>query len=217
MMLGGFVAIIFGDLIDGIWIVILGWFIKSGAETSLRQTLVGETLTGVTVGNIMTRDVLWVPADITVQQLITDYFLVHPHAGYPVMRDGQLVGLVTLQTARSIPKDMRANETVAQAMIPIERAPTIRSTASALDALQKMARERVEVIPVTEGHSLLGILSRGDLMKTIQTRQELELHPTWQPPSTISVQKQVQYCIQCGAQLPAGSRTCPYCSAVQPQ
>lgn len=53
-MLGGFVAIIFGDFVDGIWIVVLGWFIKSGAETSLRQTLVGEALSGVTVGNIMT-------------------------------------------------------------------------------------------------------------------------------------------------------------------
>lgn len=54
MMVGGFVAIIFGDFVDGIWIVVLGWFIKSGAETSLRQTVVGDALSGVTVGEIMT-------------------------------------------------------------------------------------------------------------------------------------------------------------------
>ncbi len=217
MMLGGFVAIIFGDLVDGIWIVVLGWFIKSGAETSLRQTLVGETLTGVTVGNIMTRQVLSVPPDITVQQLITDYFLVHPHGGYPVMKDGQLLGLVTLQSARSIAKELRATEQVAQAMIPIDRAPTVSPTVSALDALQKMARERIGIMLVTEANNLLGIVTRGDLMKTIQTRQELELHPHWQPTSAMPTLGQVRYCVQCGGQLSAGTQTCPYCNAAQPK
>ena len=216
MMLGGFVAIIRGNLVDGIWIVILGWFIKSGAETSLRQTLVGETLTGVTVGNIMTRQVLTVPPDITVQQLISDYFLVHPHGGYPVMRDGQLLGLVTLQSARSIPKDTRATETVAQAMLPFERAPTIQPTVSALDVLQRMARERVGMMLVVEGNNLIGIITRGDLMKTIQTRQELALHQPGQPTPAFPAPGQVRYCVQCGAQLPAAMLTCPHCNATQP-
>jgi Zn-dependent protease len=88
MMIGGFVAVIFGDFLDGIWIVFLGWFIRSGAETSLRQTLVDETLSGVTVEHIMTRDVLTVPPSITIQQLVSDYFLVHRHEGYPVVKDG---------------------------------------------------------------------------------------------------------------------------------
>ncbi len=216
MMLGGFVAIILGDFVDGIWIVVLGWFIRSGAETSLRQTLVGETLTGVTVGNIMTRQVLSVPPDITVQQLISDYFLVHPHGGYPVMRNGQLLGLVTLQSARSIPKDMRGTETVAQAMLPLERAPTIQPSVSALDALRRMARESVGLMLVVEGSNLLGIVTREDLMRIIQTRQELELHPSGQWTPFIPAPGQVRYCVQCGAQLLAGTRTCQYCNVVQP-
>lgn len=215
MMFGGFVAIIFGDFVDGIWIVVLGWFIKSGAETSLRQTLLGETLTGVAVGDIMTRGVLTVPPEITVQQLVSDYFLVHPHGGYPVMKDGQLLGLVTLQSARAIPKEQRVTETVAQAMVPLERAPIVQSTVSALDALRRMARERVEMILVTEGNRLLGVVTRGDLMKSIQTRQELELPVTGQPTFGPGRSGPVRYCVQCGGQLPAGSMACPYCGAKQ--
>jgi hypothetical protein len=67
MMFGGFILIIASDFVDGIWIVVLGWFIKSGAETSLRQTLISETLGGVTVGDIMTRNVLTISPDITVE------------------------------------------------------------------------------------------------------------------------------------------------------
>lgn len=217
MMLGGFVAIIFGDFVDGIWILVLGWFIKSGAETSLRQTLVGETLSGVTVGSIMTREVLAVPSNITVQQVVSDYFLVHPHGGYPVVRDGQLLGLITLQCVRAVPKDMRGSETVAQAMIPIERTVAAPPNLSALDALQKIAREKVGRLLVTENGQLRGIVTRGDLIRTIQTRQELELRSEWKPIPSSAPVPQLRSCVQCGAQLPLGTSICPHCNATQPQ
>jgi Zn-dependent protease len=173
MMLGGFVSIIFGNFVNGIWIIFLGWFIRSGAETSLRQTLVGETLSGVTVGDIMTRDVLTVPSNITVQQLVSEYFLVHRHSGYPVVEGGQVIGMVTMHCVRSVPKDRRETVTVRQAMIPCEQAVMVKPTASALEALNTMARQNVGRVLVLDGPRLLGIVTRGDLMRTIQTRQEL--------------------------------------------
>lgn len=216
MMLGGFVAIILGYFLDGIWIVVLGWFIKSGAETSLRQTLVGETLSGVTVGDIMTRQILTVPPDITIQQVVSDYFLVHPHGGYPVVKDGKLLGLITLHSVRAVPKEMRGSETVARAMIPLERISMTPANLSALDALQKMAREKVSRLLVTENGQLLGMVTQGDLMRTIQTRQELDLKSEWKAISSAPSPPQMQYCIQCGARLFVGTKVCPHCNATQP-
>lgn len=173
MMLGGFAAIILGDFVDGIWIVVLGWFIKSGAETSLRQTIVGETLSGVVASDIMTREVATVPPDMTVQQLVADYFLVHPHGGYPVVKDGKILGIITLQCVRAFPKEARGTVTVAQAMIPLARAITVRPSSNALDIFQRLARGDVGSVLVVEDDRLLGIVARGDLMRTIQTRQML--------------------------------------------
>jgi len=216
MMLGGFVAIILGYFLDGIWFVVLGWFIKSGAETSLRQTLVGETLSGVTVNDIMTRQILTVPPDITVQQLASDYFLVHPHGGYPVVQEGRLLGLITLDSVRAIPKEARSYETVAKAMVPLERTLVVPPNFSALDALQRMAREKTERILVTQDGRLVGVVTQGDLMRAIRTRQDLEMKTPWTTTPT-TPPTQVQYCIQCGARLPIGTRTCPHCNAAQPQ
>jgi len=173
MMVGGFVAIIFGDFVNGIWIIFLGWFIRSGAETSLRQTLVGEALAGVTVGDIMTRDVLTAPGNITVQQLVSEYFLAHPHGGYPVVEGKQVLGIVTMQCVRSVPKEKRETVTVKEAMIPCERVVTVKPSVSALDALNTMARQNVGRLLILDGTQLLGIVTRGDLMRAIRTRQEL--------------------------------------------
>jgi CBS domain-containing protein len=222
MMFGGFVLIITGDFVDGIWIVVLGWFIKSGAETSLRQTLVGETLGGVTVGNIMTRNVLTVSPDLTVEQLVSDYFLVHRHTGYPVVRDGTILGVVTLQSVRAIPKDMRNSTTVGQAMTHGEPMVAVKSTMSALDAMHKMARERVGRLLIIEDGKLAGIITRGDLMRTIQTRQEVgAVYQPWTKASPLqmplSFNMDIGKCVQCGGGLPSNVRFCPHCGAAQPQ
>jgi predicted transcriptional regulator len=176
MMAAGFASIIFGNLVGGIWIVFLAWFIRSGAESSLKQTIVGEALAGVTVADIMTRDVLTVPSNITVQQLVSDYFLVHRHGGYPVVDDGRILGIVTMQCVRAIPKETRETVTVKEAMIPCESAVTIKSSASALDAMNIMARQDVGRLLILDGARLLGIVTRGDLMRTIRTRQEFLEH-----------------------------------------
>jgi Zn-dependent protease/CBS domain-containing protein len=219
MMLGGFVAIIYGDFFDGIWIIVLGWFIRSGAETSLRQTLLSETMTGVTVGNIMSKNVLTVPPEMSLQQVVGYYFLVHPHGGYPVVKDGKILGLITLQAVRSIPKDRWETETVRDGMIPYERTITIQPNLTVLDAMQKMARNKVGRMLVVEGDQLVGIVTQGDLVKSIRTRQELELsNAVGQSLGVTPVMTgQVRYCVQCGAQMSIGTSVCPFCNARQPQ
>src|SRR5881409_3381194 len=166
------------DFVNGIWIIFLGWFIRSGAETSLRQTQMTEALHGVSIGDIMTRNLLTVTPNLTVQQLVNDYFLVHPHGGYPVVQNDKLQGVVTMGSVRSIPREKREFETVAQAMVPYERIVTINSTASAAYAMQKMAKNQIGRLVVTEGDRILGIVTRGDLMKTIRTRQDLGVSDT---------------------------------------
>ena len=163
------------DIFNGLWIIFLGWFIRSGAETSLKQTEMTEALHGISVGDIMTRDLLTVSPDISVQKLVTDYFLIHPHGGYPVVRNDKLEGVVTMSSVRSIPAEKREMETVAQAMVPYERIVTISPNASAAEALKKIAEKNIGRLLVTDGDRILGMITRGDLMKTIRTRQDLSL------------------------------------------
>ena len=178
MIAAGLLLIVLtADFVNGIWIIFLGWFIRSGAETSLEQTQMTEALHGISVGDIMTRNLLTVPPDITVQQLVDNFFLVHPHGGYPVVQNDKLLGIVTMSSVRSIPREKRELEPVSQAMVPFERLVTINPAVSAAEAMQKIAKQRVGRLVVTDGDKILGLLTRGDLMKTIRTRQELGVQP----------------------------------------
>ena len=175
MMALGLFFVIFGDFINGLWIIFLGWFIRSGAETSLRQTRLTESLAGVRVGEIMTRELLSVSPDASVQQIVSDYFLVHPHGGYPVISNGKLLGVVTMSSVRSIPREKREVERVSEAMVPYERTVTVSPTTLAIDALQLMAKSGVGRLVVMDGDRIAGMVTRGDLMKTMKARQELGL------------------------------------------
>lgn len=134
-----------------------------------------DMLSRVNIGDIMTKQPLTVSPDITVQALVTDYFLTHPHGGYPVVQNDKVLGVVTMDSVRSIPREKRAVELVSQAMVPYEKAVTVTSAVSAADALQKMAQPGVGYVLVMDQDKLLGIVSRSDVMRTLKTRQELGL------------------------------------------
>jgi Zn-dependent protease len=176
MMLGGLLAIFLGDLLNGIWFLFLGWFLRSGSEASKNQTVISEALSGLRVGDVMTHELLTVTPDLTVQQLVSEYFLVHTHGGYPVVRNGTLLGIVTLQCVRALPRDRWNNTTVGDIMVSCERTVTIQPEASAADAMAKMARERVGRLLVTDiAGQLAGIVTNGDLMRATQVRIDLGL------------------------------------------
>lgn len=133
-------------------------------------------LPGVTEAQVVYGEdgVVTVAPDIAVQRLVSGYFLVHTHDGYPVVQNGRLLGIVTLQCVRALPRDQWNNTTVGDIMVSCERAVTIQPEAAALDAMAKMAHQKVGRLLVTgkEGQ-LQGVMTNGDLMRAMQVRIDL--------------------------------------------
>lgn len=174
MMTGGFLILIFAnDIFNGIWFFFLGWFIRSGAETSLRRTILSESLAGVSAGDIMTRDVRTVPPDITIQLLVSEYFLTHSHSAYPVTSGGDVVGLVTMDSVRSIPKERRETEVVREAMIPRAKLLVVQAQTPAVDLLQEMVKAGLPTALVLSDGHLEGIVTNGDLQRIMKAKQAL--------------------------------------------
>ncbi len=169
----GFFVVILGVFIGGLWLILIGWFLKNGAESSYRQTIMSEALAGVLIRDIMTREVHTVNPDALVGDVVGTHFSQYKHGGFPVEKDSKLLGLVTLQDIRKIPKEKWRETKISQAMTPYEKLKCASPDETAVEALMKMARYDVGRLPVQEDEKLVGIVTRSDIVHVIKVKTEL--------------------------------------------
>jgi len=169
----GFFFIFGGTFIGGLWFILIGWFLKNGAETSYRQTVISEALAGVLIRDIMTREVHIVDPDATIMDVVETHFMRYKHGGFPVVKDSKLLGLITLQDVRKVPKEKWQETKVSQVMTPCEKLRCVSPDETAVDALIKMSKHNVGRLPVQENGKLIGIITRSDILHAIQIKTEL--------------------------------------------
>jgi CBS domain-containing protein len=95
-MVGGLVWAISGELLSGIWIAAIGWFLQGTGAASLQSVPIEQSLGDVRVRDILRADTTTIPADASVAELIDDYLLPGNRRALPVTAPGErLVGIVT--------------------------------------------------------------------------------------------------------------------------
>jgi Zn-dependent protease/CBS domain-containing protein len=151
-------------LFANLFLVALAFFIYIGASSEAQQTMMRSAFQGVTVADIMTpgADLDTVSADTSLATL-TDRMFRERHTGYPVVRGGRLVGVVTLDDTREVQEVERDAYRVEDVMAT--DLVTISPTAEAMDAISTMQQESVGRLPVVDDDGeLVGLISRSDLM-----------------------------------------------------
>ena len=161
---------IFG-LFTNLFLIALAFFIYIGASSEAQQTVMKAAFEGVTVADVMTRreELHTVGTDTSVAELL-DRMLVDRHTGYPVMDGGRLVGMVTLDDARSIKEVERDAYRVEDVMSA--ELTTISPDADAMTALQRMQERKVGRLPVVDHRGeIIGLISRSDLVTAFNVIQ----------------------------------------------
>lgn len=165
--------ILVGNLLNGIWIAFIGWFLESAARGQAQQLALQDLLAGRKVSQAMNRQYVIVPDDISLQHLVDDHILGSGRRSFVVKRSDRVVGLLTLHHVRDIPRSEWASTTMAQAMIPIEQTKRVQPDAELWAALEEMDRDGVNQLPVMVDGQLQGMLSREDVISYLRTLQEL--------------------------------------------
>jgi Zn-dependent protease/CBS domain-containing protein len=159
---------LFGLFVVGnIFLAGLAFFIYIGAAGEARQTAMAAAFEGVTVGDVMTPAdrVTTVTPDQSVRELIRTMF-TERHTGYPVERDGEVVGLVALEDARAVREVERDAYTVGDVMTT--DLVTVSPTTDVMDALTQLQDNSVGRLLVTdEDGAFQGLLTRSDVMTAL--------------------------------------------------
>jgi CBS domain-containing protein len=173
-ILGGIWLAFTGNFFNGIWLVLIGWFLETAASSSYRQMLLQNMLKGHTASEVMSRDCTMVPPDITVERLINEYILSSGRRCFLVVSGDHTEGLVTLSNVRSIPRDARKTAQVRDAMTPLSKVKSVSPNEDLSTILQILSENDINQVPVVRDNQVLGTVARDNLINFINTRNELQ-------------------------------------------
>jgi Zn-dependent protease len=187
LILLGLIEVLRGDFVSGMWLALIGLFLRGAASATYQQTLARQILEGQPVSRFMNRRPIAVSPELSVRELIEDYIYRHHHKIFPVVRNGRLLGCVTTAQVSEVGEDQWDRRTVAEIMEPCSEDNTISPETDTLAAMTKMQRTGRSPLLVVAGGQLVGLLSLRDLLELLTLKLELgERH------AQVAVQPQVE-------------------------
>jgi Zn-dependent protease/predicted transcriptional regulator len=159
----------------GLWIAIIGWFLLEAAGATYAQVEVDERLRGVRVGDIMARDCPTVEGRINLQTFVEEFLLRTGRRCFIVVENGRIAGIITAHEIKEVEPSLRLYKTVSDAMRPIDQLRTVTIDTPVKEVLETMGREDLNQLPVVSDGRLEGVISRGQVLRYLQTRMELRV------------------------------------------
>jgi CBS domain-containing protein len=168
----GMLELVGGGFVGAVWLMFLGWFLLSAASAEANGSVMGSRLAGVAVREVMTPDLIAVPAHTTVEQLVERWLSRHRCSTFPIVDDGRVVGLVTLARVKRIAATERASTWVTDVATPVDDVVRCQVDDGLVEVVGRMNASPDQRALVYDGDRLVGIVSPSDVTRTVE-RAEL--------------------------------------------
>jgi Zn-dependent protease/predicted transcriptional regulator len=164
-----------GNWVGGLWLAFIGWFLLEAAKESYVQVALKDTLTGVRTDDVMMRDIPTVTRNMSIDEYIHEVLRTGRRC-HVVLGGEHPSGLITLQSARHVPREEWAKTSVQAVMVPMERVQAAAPDEPVLQVLQRMQTSDINQMPVVAGDHIIGMIGRDTILRVLQTRLHAE-HP----------------------------------------
>ena len=173
----GFMSLIGGNFIGGLWWVLIGSFLFSASNASYQRLVMEQSFEGKTVRHFMNPNPVTVPSHITLQEFVDQYLYPYHYKMFPVIKNHKISGLITIQTLKSYPHEEWGHLLVSKAMQLQNPDNSIDSNTPVNDALNKMSQTGLSRLLVVEHKKIVGIITLKDLLEYLALKMELERAP----------------------------------------
>lgn len=159
---------IFGFFIFSPILIIIAFFIYIGANEEATVVRYNFLLRDVSVGDVMSSPVTTVPSDMPITEVMKMMYDTK-HLGFPVMERGALVGMITLGDVRAAPtldrEAMQVRDLMSRNLV------SLPPEALLTDAMKIMSQTGIGRVPVVREGELVGIVTRTDIMTTLEIKE----------------------------------------------
>jgi Zn-dependent protease len=167
-------AFVLGQIISGIWLAFIGWFLQNAATASYQQTVMDRALLGVDVADVMDPPPPGSPPTVSVEQLAYHGMLAQNQRTIPIVDpDGKLRGIVTFGDLGKVPRERWASTSVIEILTPTRDLVTVAPDDDLRSALRLLAEHGYNQLPVLDNGRLVGMLNRNHVLQYLHLRQQL--------------------------------------------
>jgi CBS domain-containing protein len=168
---------------SGVWLALIGWFLISAATAEEQQARMGSRLSGVRVGDVMTRDPVVADGTMTLAEFVDRLALSHQFSSYPLVDQiGRLTGLATLNRGRAVAPSSRPGTHLRDIACPPEDVPTARPDEPLVTLLPRMRGcTDGRAVVLDEHDRVIGIVFSTDINRTLQLADLRSFH-AYPPP-----------------------------------
>lgn len=168
----GFWIMLMNQFLSGLWMVFIGWFLNNAAMQSYQQVVLRKALSGVDVHRVMTTDFPHMNPAMCIDEFVHDYLLKYDYTAFPVSDGDNLLGIVTVNEVRNVPRADWHTTSVGQiATLPDER--VIDENDDAFDALLHMAQSNTPRLLVMHNGKLKGMVTQESIVNIVRTKLQL--------------------------------------------
>jgi Zn-dependent protease/predicted transcriptional regulator len=175
MIIYGVMQFFDGSGVNGLWLAFIGWFLLSASRESYAQMVVSEGLRGLRVADVMSGEYPTVDGYVNLQTFAEEHLMRSGRRFFVVTVNGNPEGVITLNEINEIPRARWPYTTVGDVMRPLNRTRTVEPNTPVTEALEVMASQDLNQLPVVSGGVLAGLISRSHILQLIQTRAQLHL------------------------------------------
>ena len=159
----------------GLWIAFIGWFLLSASRESYAQVAITEGLRGVRVADVMTRDYPTVDGHSNLQTFVEEHLVRTGRRCFVVTLNGRAEGLVTPNEVSNVERNRWPYTTLDEVMQPLDQVRRVAPDAPVTEALEVMAGEDLNQLPIMADGELAGFISRAHILQLLQTRAQLHV------------------------------------------
>ncbi len=176
LTLGGiYLLVISRQTVNGLLLAFLGWALQAAATQSRRRAMLLQALQNTRAADITTSEFPSVAPELSLGQVVRDYILVNGQDYFTVAERGKLLGIVTADNMKHLPREQWGVTPIRQIMTPARKVKTVQADKSGAHLLEQMDQSRTDEMPVLANDELIGIVVRDSLIRLARIRADLRI------------------------------------------
>lgn len=173
LMFVGMAFLIAGFVVNGIWFLVIGWFLLSASQSEADGVRLESVLGRIHAGEVMTTAFATAQPGDSILSVVDHQMVGQGERAVVVVLGGRVMGIATVSDVQRVPREQWGNTPVQAIMTPREKVSTVTPTMSALEVLSLLGERRLNQIPVIADGQMVGMITRRELIDRIQIAEVL--------------------------------------------